>query len=108
MGRLPTRRYYGKTPETVFAFLDKVADAVLVQAKKETSLVAEQLEASDGITDMKSWDVIYGINLLKSHLLPGFDPKDARQYFAHRESVPGNAEDRTGLVPYSIRADRSR
>lgn len=30
----------------------------------------------------------YGMNILKSHLLPGFDPKDVRQYFPIARAFP--------------------
>lgn len=70
-----------KTRGVVLAFLYRVFTMVHPRAETEIISIAELLKDGDQI-DMKSWEIQYGRTLLKSQLLPGFDPKDARQYFA--------------------------
>lgn len=76
-----------KTRDTVLTSLDSVFDALHVRAEKETTIIAGLLRDRDQI-DMKSWDIRYGRTLLQSQLLPGFDPKNARQYFPISKALP--------------------
>lgn len=76
-----------KTPAEVARFLDEVHDAVKPRAEKEKSALIELLKQKEGI-DAQPWDILYGKALLKSHLLSGFDPKIARQYFQVTKVFP--------------------
>lgn len=69
-----------KTPAEVARFLDEVHDAIKPRAEREKSAIVELLKQKEGI-DAQPWDILYGRALLKSHLLSGFNPKIARQYF---------------------------
>ncbi|KAI5454909.1 Peptidase M3 [Naganishia albida] len=69
-----------KTPAEAARFLDEVYDAVKPRAEKEKSAIIDLLKQKEGI-EAQPWDMRYGTALLKSHLLSGFDPKVARQYF---------------------------
>lgn len=69
-----------KTTDQVLAFLESVFDAVNSRAEKEEDIIAKLLQDRDQVK-MEAWDLSYGQTLLKSELLPGFEPKDARQYF---------------------------
>lgn len=77
-----------KTAVAASSFLDSVFAAVNPRAEKEKAVIAKLLKDRDQI-NMISWgDIRYGLTLLKSKLLPGFDPKDTRQYFPVARSFP--------------------
>jgi thimet oligopeptidase len=69
-----------KTTEAVLNFLEEAHDAVKGRAEREKAQIVHLLKEQEGV-EAQPWDLSYGTTLLKTHLLPGFDPKDARQYF---------------------------
>lgn len=66
--------------DQVTKFLDDIHNMIAPIAEGEKEAISLLLRDEDGI-DFKPWDITYGINRLKSHLLSGFNPKEARQYF---------------------------
>jgi thimet oligopeptidase len=68
------------TVDEVTKFLEEVHNAVKPRAEEEKSAISKLLQESEG-TALRQWDAAYGLNQLSSHLLPGFDLKEARQYF---------------------------
>lgn len=73
--------------DQVMSFLDDVHDAVKPRAEEEKSAISRLLQESEGIA-LQPWDATYGLNLLKGHLLFGFDLKEARQYFQLNKVFP--------------------
>lgn len=69
-----------KSPVAVVDFLDNVFEAVKPRAEREKAQIAKLLKEQEQIV-FKPWDLDYGVSRLKSHLFPGFDAKNARQYF---------------------------
>jgi Zn-dependent oligopeptidase len=76
-----------KGTKAVSYFLDDMHQVVKPSAKKEIPAISTLLKEQDDI-DAQVWDVQYGINRLKSHLFPGFDSKEVRQYFLVEKVLP--------------------
>lgn len=73
--------------EEVTRFLDQVHEAVKPKAEEEKAAIFRLIREQEGI-DFQPWDMGYGFNRLKTHLLSGFDPKEARQYFQVEKVFP--------------------
>lgn len=69
-----------KTPGAVDDFLGKVFQTLKPQADWEKQQIDNILQEKEGII-AQPWDLRYGTSLLKAHLLPGFDPAQAREFF---------------------------
>lgn len=76
-----------KETKVVSRFLDDMYQVVKPRAKKEIQAISKLLKEQDDI-DAQVWDVQYGISRLKSHLSPGFDSKEMRQYFLVDKALP--------------------
>lgn len=63
------------------AFIDDCARAITIASNAEQNEIKKLLREQDGI-EVKPWDLSYGNALLQKRLIPAFDEKSTRQYFA--------------------------
>lgn len=76
-----------KDIKAVRNFLDDMHQVVKPRVSKEIQEITKLLKEEDDI-DAQVWDMQYGISRLKSHLFPGFDSKEMRQYFLVDKVLP--------------------
>ncbi|MGH1402973.1 MAG: M3 family metallopeptidase [Alphaproteobacteria bacterium] len=69
-----------KSPETVFAFLEKLKSAYKPAAEKDLKTLKEFAEKEHGLDDIKQWDVGYYAEKLKQQLFE-FTSEDFRPYY---------------------------
>ena len=95
-------RRMAATPETVLAFLDKLAKAYKPGAEKEFQQLKDYANKLDGVTDFSPWDVKFYEEKLKEELYH-FHAEEVRPYFPLQKVLDGTFEHFSKLFRMSFK-----
>jgi len=96
-------RRMAKSPDTVLGFLDQLKDAYKPAAEKDLKELQEFAKETDGLDDLKPWDVGYYAEKLKQKLFD-YSSEELRPYFKLESVLDGVFEHFSKLFGLSFEA----